>query len=455
MEVSKNQIDNCNATLTVKIKKEDINEEVNKRLSEYRKSAKVPGFRPGKVPMGMIKKMFENSVIAEELNKAVSNALYEFISKEKLNVLGDPLPNENQEQIDFTKTEDFNFIFDIALMPEFEMNLTKKDKVTEFVIKVDENLKKAHIENYQSKFGKFEQKDKSNEKSVVKGVISQTDKDGNVIEEGIIAEDASLLIEMIKDKNIQKQFMNVEKDAEIDFDIFKAFDGNMTEISSLLKIKKEEIENLDPNFKFKVNEIKDFVMAEINQDLFDMAFPQDKLKTKKEFEAKVVENIEKVMADETGYLLSFYIKEKLIEKLTVDLPEEFLKRWLKTTNKEVTDEQVETEFPMFIENLKWTMIKNKLAKENKIEVSEEEMMDAAKQRVTAQLRQYGVDNIPQEHLDNFAKEMMQKDDEKEKSFQQKLEEKIIEIAKEQIKIEQKKVTVDELNEITAKKFNKK
>ena len=453
MEVLKNEIDNCNAIITVNIDKGDISENVENKLADYRKKAKVPGFRPGKVPAGMIKKMYGNAIIAEELNKSVSQALFEFIKNEKLNVLGDPLPNEKQEQVDFNNQETFSFIFDIALAPEFELSLTKREKIVEYIIKVDKKLKQSFIENYQNKFGNFIDKEIADEKSIVRGNIVQIDKNGNIAEGGISAEDSSVDISLIKDKKIQSEFIGAQKNKTIDFDIKKAFE-NETEISALLKIKKEEVNNIEPDFKFTVYEIKEFTKAEINQELFDKAFGEGTVKSNEEFESKIEQIIKENFASETSFLLAFDIKEKFVNKLGAELPEAFLKRWLKATNKEITEEQLEQEFPHFIENLKWSLIKSKLTKEHEIKVSEEELLDAAKKSVIRQLQKYGISNIPDEQLNNYASEMLKKDDEKNRAFEQKLEEKVVEIIKENIKIEQKQVAAEEMDKIFSERFKK-
>lgn len=454
MDVQKNQIDDLNAVLTVNIKREDIDENVNNALKDYRKKANVPGFRPGKVPMGMIKKMYGNALIADELNKAVSKALYEYIQKEELKILGDPLPSEDQKQVDFDKATEYNFLFDVGIAPELEINLTKRDKVTEYVIQVDEKTKQSYIENYQKRFGNFVNVETANEKSVVKGEIFQTDEQGNILENGIQLEEVSLDISLIKDEEIKKQFIGSEANKTIDFDVKKAYE-NETEISSMLNIKKEEVENLNPNFRITINEIRDFKEAEINQELFDKTFGEGVVNSQEEFEKRVEENISESFALETNYLLAMDIKQKYIEKFDIKLPEEFLKRWLMSTNKEISKEDIDKDFAGFLENLKWTLIKNQIAKDNEIKVSEEDLLDAAKESMAAQFRKYGIGTIPEEHLNNYAKEMLEKEEERNRAGEQKLEEKVIQTIKESIKVEQQEVTLDEIKEIFDEKMKVK
>jgi len=340
MEVVKNQIDDVNAVITVKIKKEDINPNVEKTLKDYQKKAQVPGFRPGKVPMGMINKMYRNPVLIDELNKAVSESIYNYIETEKIRLLGEPLPGKDQKQLDIDTQDEFEFIFDIATSPEIDVNLTKREKVTEYSAIIDDDLKQKHIDNIQRKFGNFIDIDVVKDNSVVKGEIFQIDKDGNVLENGVRVDETSIDVNYIVDEKTKKEFIGAEINKTIDLDIFKAFE-NETEISSMLNIKKEELAGLSPEFRFTLSSIREFVKAEVNQELFDKAFGEASVSSKEEFDAKVEEMISENFKTETDYLLAYDIKEKLIAKFDQNLPEEFLKRWLKATNKELTDEQIE------------------------------------------------------------------------------------------------------------------
>lgn len=452
MNVTKNQLDECNAVLTINVKKEDIAENVSNKLKEYRKNANVPGFRKGNVPMGMIKKMYQSSIIAEELNQIVSKGLYEFISEEKLKVLGEPLPNENQDKIDFNNADEFNFLFDIATSPEFDINLTKREKITEYIVKADEKTKKDYIENFQNRFGKLVDVEESTEKTIVEGAIMQINENGEDKEGGIVNEETKIDVGIIKDNDIKSKFVGLKSGDSVDFNIVKAFDGNETEISSLLNVKKEDIQTLEPNFRFKVNAVKLYEKAEVDEELYKKAFPKDEIKTKEEFEEKISKLIEESFAEHTKYIAIFDIREKLVSKFDKELPEEFLKRWLKATNKEITDEQIEQEFDKFLENLKWSLVKQKLAADNEIKVSEEDIMQKAREITLAQLRQYGLAEMAEKDLDTFAQRTLEKEEDKNRIAEQAMEDKVVEFAKEQIKIEDKEVSVDELNEISKKKF---
>lgn len=446
MEVVKNQIDELNATLTINVANSDITENVEKTLKDYRRKAVIPGFRPGNVPTGLIKKMYGNAVIADELNKLVSKSLSEFLIEQKLNILGDPLPNESQEQIDWGKQDNYNFVFDIALAPEFEIKLSKKDKVNKYSIKVDDEMINTYVNSYKQRFGMFVDIKKSTESSMLNVELNQIDVNGNIIEDGIAVQDASLSIKIVSDEKIKKSFIGLTSGTVLDIDLKKAF-PNDTEISALLKIKKEEVEAINPNFRISVIAVKEYKEAELNQEFFDKCFGDNAVKNEEEFNKRVIEDITASFSRETKYKLMLDIKEKLSKKAEFSLPEAFLKRWLKVSNKDITDEQIELEFDHFMEDLKWTLIKSKIAKENELKVSEEDLLKAAKQQLLAQFSQYGMSYIPDEYLVKYATEMLQKEEEANKLYEQEIEEKVVEFVAEAIKLDEKEVSMEDFNNL--------
>ncbi|MDR2011296.1 MAG: trigger factor [Bacteroidales bacterium] len=446
MEVVKNQIDDLNATLTVNVKNSDIDDNVEKTLRDYRRKAVVPGFRPGNVPMGLIKKMYGNAVIAEELNRTVSNAISDYLVNEKINILGDPLPNESQEQIEFGKQDSYDFSFDIGLIPEFEIKLSKRDKVNKYSIKVDDEMIEKYISGFQKQFGGFEEVEQSDEDSMLNAELIQTDKKGNVLEDGVKVEDAAISIKVVKDKKIQKSLIGISNDTVVDIDIKKAF-PNDSEITSLLKINKEDVENLDPHFRVVVKSIKNYKDADINQEFFNKCFGENVVNSEEEFRNRVTEDIKASFTRETKYKLLLDIKDKITKKSDIHFPEEFLRRWLKATNKDITEEQLNDEFPRFIEDLKWTLIKSKIAKENEIKITEEELINAAKQQLIAQFSQYGMSYIPDEYLTKYANEILQKEGEANKLYEMEIEEKVVDFIADTIKTEDTEISIDEFQKL--------
>lgn len=447
MKVVKNQIDELNATLTINVENADIAENIDKSLRDYRRQANVPGFRKGHVPVGLVKKMHGNAIIADELNKFVSQSLSDYLVGEKLNILGEPLPSEDQKQIDFNASDSFEFKFDIGLSPEFEIKLSKRDKVNKYAIKVDDEMTNKYVESYQQRFGTFEDAKKSDKESLLTCDLIQINDKDEVVEGGIAVEEASLSIKMIKEAKIQKSFVGIEEGTIIDFDVMKAY-PNDTEVAALLKVEKEIVEkDFNPLFRVSVKAVKNFKNAEMNQAFFDQCFGDKAVSNEEEFNARVIEDIKASFVRETKYKLMLDIKEKLTTKFEISVPEQFLERWLRATNKDITDEQMDSEFPRFIEDLKWTLIKGKVAKENELKVEEEDLKSAAKQQLLAQFSQYGMSYVPDEYLDKYAVELLQKEEEANKLYEQEIEVKVVDFVEEAIKTEEKEVSVEEFQKM--------
>lgn len=442
MEVVKNQIDELNLTLNINISKEDIAENVEKTLKDYRRRADIKGFRPGNAPMGLVKKMYGQAVLADELNKFVGKALSDYIENEKLNILGEPLPNEATKTIDLAKDEKFEFAFDLGLAPEFEIKLSKRDKLNNYIVKAEEKDIEKYIENYRSQYGKYDDVKKATAKSLLTGSLTQIAEDGSEIENGIKNDDASLAIEFIKDAKIKKQFTGATVDTIIDFDIKKAFEEE-GKIAVMLKTKKEAIANMNPNFRLVVKTVKEYKQAAVNQDLFDKCFGKGTIKNEEEFKNRIAEDITASFKRESKYKMMLDIKEKLLKKLDLKLPEDFLKRWVSATNEKLTKEEIDNEFPKFLDDLRWTLIKTKVAKTNDIKVEKEELEKAAQEMVAAQFAQYGMAYIPNEYVEKYAKELLQKEDEVRRIYEHELEDKVVESLSQMVKLEDNEISVDE------------
>lgn len=441
MEVVLNQIDELNATLTVNVADSDIEERVEKTLKDYRRKANVPGFRPGNVPFGLIKKMYGQAVRVEELNKTVSNAINDYIVENKLNVIGDPLPNESQKQIDLENKE-FSFVFDIALAPEFEVKLSKKDKLTKYVITVDDEMVNSEIERYKQRMGEVADIKKSTEKSILKVDMIELTENGEVKENGLELVDSSISVNVIKDEKIKKELVGIEANTIKDIDIKLAY-PNETELSSLLGIAKEELENTSNLFRITVKLVREYKAGELNQKLFDAVYGENEVKSEEEFVERVKEDLIDTHSRDTNYKLSLDAKDKVVKKTEVALPEAFLERWIKASNQELKEEELKNEFPRFLEHLKWTLIKTNIAKANKLKVNNEDLLEVAKERIRAQVAQYGIMSIPEEFLEKHAKESLEDKELVNKLYEQALEEKVIDYIKEAVKVEDKEISLEE------------
>jgi trigger factor len=445
MDITRENIDALTAVITVNLQKEEISQDVEKILKDYRRKATVPGFRPGMVPMGMIKKMYGNSIMIDELNKKVSEGLNQYFIDEQLNILGDPLPSEKQDTLDIEKQDTFDFMFDVALSPEFELKLSKRDKITFYKIDVSDDMVNQYIESTKTRFSELEEVDKSDENSLLKGNLIELDDKGNPVENGVGNPESTISLKVIKDEKIKKDFLNIEVGTIICFDLKKAF-PNDTELSALLNIDKDKLSAIKGDFQLTVSEIKTMKPAELNEELFSKVFG-DEVKTEEEFRERIVSEIAKSMEADSKYKFMLDAREKLIGKVGLEMPESFLKRWVISSNKELTDEQIEKEFPRFIEDLQWTLIKGKLAKENEISVEAEELKAEAKKSVEAQFKQYGMSYVPEQYLTQYADEMMNKEEERKQIYEKVMDEKILDFVFEAVKIEEKIVTSDDFRKM--------
>lgn len=449
MNISRQNIDELNAVINIKVEQQDYEKEVEKILKDYRKKANIKGFRVGMAPMGMIRKMYGKSVLLDEVNKIVSRSLMSYLKEEKLEILGEPMPSENSKLADFDKDKDFEFAFDIGLTPEFEIKLSKRDKIPYYFIKVNEDDVNKTIENQQMQAGENKEMEEVEQKDLLKGKFEQLDKKGNVIEEGIVTEDATFLVDRVEDKKIQKLMIGAKKDDIIDFDIKKAF-INVADLASMLRVEKEIAETLSGNFRFTLQGISRLIPAEVNQDLFDKVYGKDIVKSEEEYKEKIREEIKKEFLYESEFRFSVDAKEKLVNKAKINLPDEFLKRWLVAVNEGLTKEKVEEDYREMQKEFAWQLIKNKIAKENEIKVEEADLTDFAKKSILLQFRKYGLSNLPEEQLEAYAKNTLSNPEEKNKMHENAWNEKVVEYIKGAVKLDEKEITVEEFSALFSK-----
>jgi len=447
MNVTKENIDDLNAVLKVKIEKADYEDKVETVLKDYRKKATIKGFRPGMVPIGLIKKMYGRAVQIDEINKVVTDNIQKYLTDEKLEILGDPLPKpDEQETIDFDTQEEFTFSFELGLTPQVDLKLSKKNKVNEYDIVIDAKMRKDYLENYTRRYGELRKADLTEEKDVIKGKIEAIDNEGNLIPEGPSVDDTSLGIDIIKDNKIKEDFIGKSVGDSIDFDIKKAY-PNDTEIAGILHKKKEEVENLEGNFRFTVNDISRFYPAEVGQELFNKIFGEGVVNSDEEFMKKIEEEIKANLKRESDFKLMMDIKALAMEKTDFQLPEEFLKKWLLRVNEKTTEEQIEKEFDSFRKDLKWQLIRNKVARDNEVKITEEELQKEAENITRYQFQQYGLFYATDEQIANYAKETLKREEDAKRIADKILEEKVLVFIKDMVKLESKDVTVEEFNKL--------
>ena len=447
MNITIENIDDLNALLKVEVKKSDYNDNVEKVLKDYRKKANVKGFRPGMVPMGIIKKMHGKAVQLDEINKIVSENIGKYLTEEKINILGDPLPvNDGNEYIDLDQQEDFDFTFEVGLAPEIELKLTKKNKVIYYDISIDEKMRNDHIGNYTRRYGEFRTADRSGDSDMLKGSIFALDASGNINPEGTGADETTLSVSVIKDDKIRKSFTGRKNGENIDFDLRKAFPNDF-EIAGILKKQKDDVAEINGKFRFTINEISRFEPAALNKDLFDKLYGEDVIKTEEEFMEKIDGEISENLKRESEYKLMLDIKKLVMSKTDIELPEEFLRKWLLKVNDQVTSDQIDKDFNSFKEDLKWQLIRNKVARDNEIKVTEEEMHEEAEKVTRYQFQQYGLFYATDEQIHNYAHEMLKREDDVKRIAEKILEEKAIEKLKEVVNIETKQISMDDFNKL--------
>ncbi len=448
MNITREQINDLNGVIRVSIEKSDYESKVEKALKEYRKKANMPGFRPGMVPLGLIKKMYGKAALVEEVNTILTQELSKYLVDEKLNILGEPLPNDDkQKEIDWDNDTDFEFIFDIGFAPESKVSFDKRSKFTQYSVTVTDEMIEEQVKAYTNRFGENKSTDIVEESGTLRGNIAQLDADGNEAEDGIKVEMALISVDVIKDEEIKKSFVGKKIDDEVVFNIKKAYPNNV-EISYLLNIEKEAADKIEGDFKITIKEINTFVPAEVNTDLFKNIYGDDtEIADEKAFREKVAAEISEAFRSSIEYKFATDTREQLVSKSKMEFPVEFLKRWLKATNKDITDEQIEAEFDMFLTDLKWQIIKEEIIKENELKVEENEVMDLAKEVAAAQFRQYGMFNVPDEHLDGFAKQMLSKKEDVNRLYNKKMEDKIMEVIKSKVNVEEKAVSREEFEKL--------
>ena len=372
--------DKINGVMTMVIEPADYQEKVEKTLKDYRKKAQVPGFRPGQVPMGMIKRQYGTAAKVDEVNRLISEKLYGYIQENKIQMLGEPLPNqEKQKPQDFEKEGDLEFVFDIAVAPEMKAELTDKDKLTYYDIKVDDKLIDDQVQMYASQAGEFKDAETFSGNDTLTGALRELDQKGNTKEDGLSNEAAMIMPAYIKEDKQRKLFDGAKKGDVITFNPKKAYPDNDAEVAALLKVDKEQVKDLDSDFSYQINEIRHFQPAEVNQQLFDRVFGEGTVKDEKAFREKIAETIKPQLQGNSDYKflidLRAYMEKKVGE---VAFPEALLKRVMLQNNKDKDADYVEKNFEGSIKELKWHLIKEQLVAANQIKVEDADVKAVAK-----------------------------------------------------------------------------
>ena len=451
MNISFENSDKVNGLLTITVEEADFNASVEKTLKDYRKKANIPGFRPGQAPMGLIKRQFGASVRYDAVNKFVGEQLYKYIQDNNIQMLGEPLPSAKQETpADIEKPAPYTFVFDIAVAPEINMTLDGRNKIDYYTIKADDKLINEQIEMYQSRAGKYEKAEEYNAElnDMLKGDLRELDAEGNTKEGGITVEGAVLMPSYIKVDEQKNLFNNAKPGDIITFNPRKAYPEGEAELSALLKVDREVAKDLESNFSYQITEIQRFVKAELNQELFDQVFGEGNVKSEDEFRAKIAEGLKPQLEANSDYKFMLDVRtycENKVGELT--WPDELLKRIMLLNNKDKGEDFVEKNYAESIKQLEWHLIKEQLVKANEIKIEDADVKAAAMEMARMQFAQYGMTNVPDEYVENYANELLKKREAVDNFVERAIDVKLAAAIKNTVSLNNKEVTLDEFNEM--------
>lgn len=442
MNITLENIDKVNAVITAVVEPSDYTEKYNKALKDAKKKVNMPGFRPGMVPMGLVKKQFGISILADEVNKILQEALFGYIRDNKVNMLGEPLPTDDNNNVELKEGESFTFKFDLAIAPEFEVSLSKDDKINYYNVEVSDEMVETQIDMYRQRGGKYDKVESYEDNDMVKGVITELN-----VENPVSAENAVLLPKYFKNEDQKKLFEGAKTNDVVTFNPSVAYDNNEAELTSLLKIEKGDALNHKGEFNFQITEITRFVPGPFNQELFDTVFPGGEVKTEEEFRSRVKGLIAEQFAKDSNYKFVLDVRKYVTDKVgKLEFPEDKLKKIL-LANAGGDQQKVDAQYERSIEELTWHLIKEKLVEAYQIKVEDEDVKNMAKEVTRMQFAQYGMLNIPEEYLENAVKEMFKKRETIDNLIDRCIEIKLGSAIKEAVTVEESTVSAEEFNKM--------
>lgn len=445
MNISQENIDDLNAIINIELTPDDYKGQVDSAIKNQAKQAKLPGFRPGMVPASHIRRTYGKAILIDEINKIVGDKLNNYLTESKLEILGQPLPKEDSAQDyawDFN--EDYKFQYEIGLAPKVEVPFSEKDSLTEYIIKADEETLNSRISNLRKSYGKRSTPEVSEENDVLYGELKQVTKKGEAVEDGIV-KTTSLRTDIIEDKKIKKSLVGLKKDDTVIIDLKKAYDSST--VARILEIEEEKVAEQDTEFQLTVENVNRLEEAELDQDFFDKVYAGGEVKTEEEFRARVAKEIEDMFVQNADQKLQNDLYTLGMDRVKAEFPDEFLKRWLKATNEKLTDEEIEQGYDDFAKNLKWTLIENKIISDNALEIKYEEVVATAKERLSAQMRMYGQQNLPDEQLNQYAMQLLQDKEQANRLFEEVKALKVFDHLKNVVKLKKKEIPYNEFIEL--------
>ena len=449
MKISFENPDKINGLLTLVVEEEDYKNDVEKTLKDYRKKANVPGFRPGQAPMGMIKRQFGPSVKMEAVNKIIGQQIYKYVQDNKIQMLGEPLTSEKQAPVDIEKDGPYTFMFDIAVAPEMKVSLTGRDKVDYYKIVVDDKTIDQQVDMLASRSGSYEKAENYEGNDMLKGDLRELDENGNTKEGGITVESAVLMPSYIKVDDQKKLFDGAKLGDIITFNPRKAYPDNDTEVSQLLKIERDAVKDMESEFSYQITEIQRFKKHEVNEELFKQVFGEDTdVKDEAAFRAKIAEGLNEQLVNDSDFKFLLDVRahcEKKVGKL--EYPDALLKRIMLANNKDKGEDFVEKNYEMSIKELTWHLIKEQLVSAQNIKIEDADIKETAKEAARAQFAQYGMTNIPEEYIENYANEILKKGESTEALVDRAVDRKLAAALKGVVKLNEKEISVENFNKM--------
>jgi trigger factor len=447
MNIIQEKIDSLNSVVKVNIKPEDYRERVEKAIKDQAKKAQLPGFRKGMVPASHIKRMYGKSILVDEINNLLSDSLNNYISENKLEVLGQPLPKvDDSKEFAWDFNDEFEFNYELGLAPEFNLNFSSADKLPAYKIKVDAETLDSRIKNLRKSYGKMTNPEVSAEDDVIYAELNQLSPDGSVFEGGI-SNTASIRLDLVKDEEIKKSLVGLKKDDTLVFDIQKAFANDSFQVAKVLNISEEDAKDLQSNFQLTVKNVNRLEEADLNQEFFDKIFPEGDVTTEEQFREKIIGELESMMVQNSDQKLQSELVTYGLSKFDLELPNDFLKRWLKATNEKLTDQELEEGYDDFAKNLKWTLVENKIIKENNLEIKYEDILAGAKARLDAQFRMYSPTPIPEDQLNQYAVQFLQNKENANRIFEEVKAQKVFEYLKSVITLDEQEIEYNKFLEL--------
>ena len=447
MNITQEKIDDLNAVVKIKISPEDYTEKVDKTIKEQAKKSTLPGFRKGMVPAAHIKKMYGRSILVEEVNNLLSESLTKYLADNKIEILGQPLPMLNDaKEFKWDGTDEFEFDYQLGLAPAIDFNVTAKDKFTQYNVKADEETLASRIKNIRRSYGKMTNPEVSADDDVLYAELAQLSPDGSVFEGGI-TNTGSIRLDLVKDKAILKSLTGVKKDDVLELDLQKTFENNEVVIAKLLNIAEEEAKDLQSKFQVTVKNVNRLEEADLNQEFFDKIFGEGVITDEAGFTAKITEEIEGMFKQDADRKLQNDMYTQLLEGVNIELPDEFLRKWLKTTNEKLTDAELAEGYDDFAKNLKWTLIENKIIKDNSIEIKYQDVFETAKQRLDAQFRMYSPAPMPEDQLAEYTTTFLKEKDNGNRIFEEVKALKVFEYIQSVATLDQKDIAYNKFIEM--------